>query len=295
MRSFNQRSNETELMDEEGIAFDEFHDCLIGLERINHLTLAYRPTLQWLSNWLRRHEPLYILDVACGGGDMLRQIAKANIKLNAKRNNKAKSKAKSKTENRIKNSAKNKSNPDQITAKNHCTLVGIDLNPWAKIAAGYASKESGNADCSITYETANIFEFEPAQPIDLIISSLFTHHLTNSQIVDFLRWMDSRARKGWFINDLHRHPLAYYFIKVATALFSRNRLIRNDAAVSVARAFSVADWRHLIKEAGLQGRVSIQWFFPFRLCISCDKPRGATSALLKRTQGFTGGYRAEES
>jgi len=25
--------------------------------------------------------------------------------------------------------------------------------------------------------------------------------------------MDSHARSGWFINDLHRHPLPYYFIK----------------------------------------------------------------------------------
>jgi len=238
MRDFSQRSTETELMDEDDISFDEFHDCLIGLERINHLTLAYRPTLQWLRSRLKANEPLYILDAATGGGDMLRQIAK---KLPAS------------------------------AAANNYRLVGVDLNPWSKKSAESCTPKSLNIPPLITYETANIFEFEPDQPIDIVISSLFTHHLTDAQIVDFLRWMDSRTRKGWFINDLHRHAIPYYFIKGATALFSRNRLIRNDAAVSVARAFSVADWQRLINEAGLNGRVHIQWFFPFRLCLSCDK------------------------
>jgi len=204
MPDFSQRSDEKELMDEEDISFEEFHDCLIGLERINHLTLAYRPTLQWLRPWVENSERLVVLDVASGGGDMLRQIAKAW--------------------------------PDRTAAANGCLMVGVDLNPWAKKSA-----ESWPSFSAIHYQTADVFEFEPDQSIDLIISSLFTHHLTDKQIVEFMRWMNHRARKGWFINDLHRHPVPYYFIKSATALFSRNRLIRHDAAVSVARALSMAD------------------------------------------------------
>ncbi|MDO8345807.1 MAG: hypothetical protein Q7T48_21585 [Cellvibrio sp.] len=242
MRSFSHRSDETELMDEDNISFEEFHDCLIGLERINHLTLAYRPTLQWLQPFLTGNERLTLLDAATGGGDMLRQIA-------------------------------NKW-PARVAA-GQLQLLGVDLNPWAKKSAEYwppySTPVAANVPSVITYETANIFEFAPEQPIDILISSLFTHHLTNTQIVDFLRWMDSRARKGWFINDLHRHVIPYYFIKSATAIFSRNRLIRNDAAVSVARSFTVADWHELINNAGLKSRVRIQWFFPFRLCLSCDK------------------------
>ncbi|HSX86059.1 MAG TPA: methyltransferase domain-containing protein [Cellvibrio sp.] len=247
MPDFSQRSNETELMDEENISFEEFHDCLIGLERINHLTLAYRPTLQWLRPFLKTSERLYILDAATGGGDMLRKIAR--------------------------------NWPATFSANEACRMVGVDLNPWSKRSAEYASDSFAMSSPAIpssviTYATANIFEFEPDQPIDIVISSLFTHHLTDVQIVDFLRWMDSRVRKGWFINDLHRHPIPYYFIKGATTLFSRNRLIRNDAAVSVARAFTVADWQRLVHEAGLTGRVRIQWFFPFRLCLSCNKESG---------------------
>lgn len=251
MRDFKQRSNQTELMDDVSISFEEFHDCHIELERINQLTLAYRPTLNWLKPWVTTGESLHILDVASGGGDMLRQIAKKW----------------------------------PVRIGTDIKLMGIDLNPCSKKSAEYLSSAGApfsasssrtnsslaNPAPAITYETANIFEFKPEQPIDIVISSLFTHHLTNKQIVEFLRWMDRHARKGWFINDLHRHTLPYCFIKAATAIFSRNRLIRNDAAVSVARSFSVADWRSLINQAGLRQRVRIQWFFPFRLCLSCIK------------------------
>lgn len=233
MPNFNQRSTENELMDQEGISFAEFHDCLQGLERINHLTLAYRPTLRWLRPWLKSGEPICILDAGCGGGDMLRQIERQL-----------------------------RSEPQ----KNNVRLQGVDLNPWSKRSAALCTNAA-----AIHYETADVFRFQLEQSLDLIICSLFTHHLSDNQVIDFLRWIDTRARKGWFINDLHRHPLPYYFIKAATALLSRNRLIRNDAAVSVARAFSVSDWQRLLEQAGLADRARIQWFFPFRLCISCTR------------------------
>ncbi len=146
----------------------------------------------------------------------------------------------------------------------HLNLTGVDLNPLsARVAAELPSPR-------VSYETADIFKFEPKLPADYVVCSLFTHHLDDDMLVEFLRWCDRRAARGWFINDLHRHWLPYYFIKWATALFSRNRLIRHDAAVSVARAFTIADWRRLLERAGIAG-ARIQWVFPFRLCVSCAR------------------------
>jgi SAM-dependent methyltransferase len=250
MRDFRHRSDEPELMDQGGISFAEFHQCLQSLETINRLTLAYRPTLRWLRGWLKSGEPIVLLDVGSGGGDMLRRISKQTQKQEKKSG----------------------------AGINHSmvSFIGVDLNPWAKKSAELNSSfmpgSSSSPASSIRYATADIFNFEPDQPIDIIICSLFTHHLTDTQLVEFLRWIDHRASKGWFINDLHRHPLPYYFIKITTRLLSRNRLIRNDAAVSVARSFTVADWRRLLKMAGIDDRVRLQWFFPFRLCLSCREP-----------------------
>ncbi|HSK41492.1 MAG TPA: hypothetical protein VK943_17130, partial [Arenibaculum sp.] len=77
------RSAAAELMDGGGIGDDEFARCLRELERINRLTLAYRPTLRWLDRLVRAHPPaslpggrLRILDVGSGGGDGLRRIAR---------------------------------------------------------------------------------------------------------------------------------------------------------------------------------------------------------------------------
>lgn len=235
MVDLGRRSDELELMDEGGVPFSEFHDCLGSLETINRLTLAYRPTLAWLEKWLGAGEKLAVLDAGCGGGDMLRRIEELAEKRGKKK-------------------------------PRHLELFGVDLNPWAKKSAQICSPGS-----AIRFTTADVFRFEPDKPLDLVISSLFTHHLSDEQLVDFLRWMHGRARKGWFINDLHRHPLPYYFIKGATALLSHNRLIRNDAAVSVARSFTAADWRRLLEAAGIGERARIQWFFPFRLCVSCEK------------------------
>jgi 2-polyprenyl-3-methyl-5-hydroxy-6-metoxy-1,4-benzoquinol methylase len=153
------------------------------------------------------------------------------------------------------------------TARNkNLDLIGVDLNPWSKQSAQLASAHS-----SVRYATADIFHFQPERDIDIIICSLFAHHLSDEQLIDFLRWMNARACKGWFINDLHRHPLPYHFIRLSTHLLSRNRLVRNDAAVSVARSFTKDDWRRLLQLAGIGDRARIQWHFPFRLCIACEK------------------------
>ncbi len=222
MPDFSQRSQQPELMDGGGISFAEFHDCLQTLARINTLTLAYRPTLDWLGKF--SGEKLRLLDAGSGGGDMLRHIRRkfADFK-----------------------------------------LTGVDLNPWSKKSAELS------AATGIDYQTANIFDVAPGE-VDIIISSLFAHHLTDAQLIDFLRWMEKTANRGWLINDLHRHWLPYWFIKYAV-LLSRNRLIRHDAPVSVARAFTAADWHEKLRQAGITG-AKVSWFFPFRLCVSKVRP-----------------------
>ena len=86
---------------------------------------------------------------------------------------------------------------------------------------------------------------------DFIVSSSFTHHLGDADLVRFIRWMDRYAAHGWFINDLQRHILPYFFIKYATRFLPVNRMARHDGPVSVARAFVADDWRHLLAEAGI--------------------------------------------
>jgi SAM-dependent methyltransferase len=232
-RDFGGRSAQAELMDEPSVTFEAFHDCLCDLEIVNRYTLAYRPTLNWLKRALREvgsTNCTSILDVGSGGGGMLRQIAN--------------------------------------WARKHgrrVELIGVDLNPWSKRSA----EQSTPSDAPIRFETSDIFKFAPDRAIDFVISSLFTHHLTDGDVIRYLRWAEHHAVRGWFINDLHRHPLPRFAIKYAARLLRLNKMVRHDGPVSVARAFTAGDWRRFLAEAGIPNeRARIDWFFPFRYCVT---------------------------
>lgn len=229
------RSTQSELMDTEPVAFAEFHECLQELEVINVCTLAYRPTLQWLRRMLEGTKPgeaVSVLDVGSGGGDMLRRICRL---LNRRR----------------------------LTAD----LAGVDLNPWSKQSAA----QSTPPEMHIAYETSDIFSFDRSRRADFIICSNFTHHLSDSELVRFIHWMEDHAVRGWFINDLHRHLLPYYFIKVLFGILPLNRLTANDGPISVSRAFTATDWRLILVESGVGDRAKVEWFFPFRYAVARRK------------------------
>src|SRR5919109_1117883 len=71
------RSGAPELLDSEQADGVAIAACLRDLEWINRWTGAYRVTLRWLDQLCRAPRParpLTIVDVGCGGGDMLRRI-----------------------------------------------------------------------------------------------------------------------------------------------------------------------------------------------------------------------------
>jgi 2-polyprenyl-3-methyl-5-hydroxy-6-metoxy-1,4-benzoquinol methylase len=229
------RSTQSELMDTEPVAFPDFHECLQELEVINICTLAYRPTLRWLKEMLKGTKPgrsVSVLDVGGGGGDMLRRIWKLLRRRGL-----------------------------------NADLAGVDLNPWSKQSA----EQSTPPEMHIAYETSDIFSFDRSRRADFIICSNFTHHLSDAELVRFIHWMEDHANRGWFINDLHRHPLPYYFIKMLFGILPLNRMTANDGPISVSRAFTAADWRRILTEAGVGDRAKIGWFFPFRYTVACRK------------------------
>ncbi len=230
------RSGVMELMDAEACAFEEFAACLRDIARINAATNAHAPTLAWIENLWRtkrlQNRPMRVLDVGCGYGDALRALARGARRRDIE-----------------------------------VELVGIDINPWAKRAADAVTP----LDLSIRYETADLFAYDDG-PYDAIISSLFTHHLDDDGNVTFLRWMHEHARLGWFVNDLHRHVVPFAFIAAATRIARLHRFVRNDAPLSVARAFRRADWEALLARADLPGAPPrIRWEPLFRYCIAWER------------------------
>lgn len=140
-------------------------------------------------------------------------------------------------------------------------LTGIDLNPWATRAATEATPE----EAGINFVNGDAFAYVPEEPFDIIISSQFAHHLTDGQVVEFLRWQQAHARRGWFISDVHRHWFPYYGFPLLARMMLWHRYIREDGQISVARAFIRAEWERFLAEAGVNGEIA--WYFAFRLCV----------------------------
>jgi SAM-dependent methyltransferase len=232
---FTRRCETPELMDTEVVSFEEFQACLVDLAQVNTLSLAYRPTLAFFERLLPRiralGRPLEVLDVGSGYGDTIRKV-------------------------------------DAWARKNgvEVSLTGVDMNPWSRESALKAAPENPR----IQWVTADAFAYEPpnGRGIDVVMSSLFTHHLPNPLVVKFLAWMESKARMTWFINDLHRHPVPYHFFRYFSQLGGYHRFVKHDGPVSIASAFETADWQKLLTEAGVGlDAVKLQWHFPFRLSV----------------------------
>jgi len=136
-------------------------------------------------------------------------------------------------------------------------FIGIDINEHcievaSKRALGNTQLIRGD------YKDAQL-ETQP----DIIFSSLFCHHFSDREMVKQLQWMKSNARLGFFINDLHRHKVAYYSIKVLTSIFSKSYLVKHDAPLSVARGFTKDEWLQFFNLAGISN-FSITWKWAFR-------------------------------
>ncbi|MBO0797671.1 MAG: methyltransferase domain-containing protein [Blastocatellia bacterium] len=98
---------------------------------------------------------------------------------------------------------------------------------------------------------------------DFVIASLFLHHFATPEAAQLVKGFARIARIAFLINDLRRHPVAYYSIKLLTRIFTRNRLVRNDAAVSVLRGFSETDIAEIERES--QIKLQTYYHFPYRL------------------------------
>jgi len=217
------RSYEKELMDGDNILFSDMAQTLKELNIVNSRLGGHAITLKGVKQLAPDSTKLTVCEIGCGGGDNLFAIYK-------KWNQKA-----------------------------PLEFVGIDLN---QECITFARQQYPNLPCEWIVSDYAVINFRENKP-DIIFSSLFCHHFTDEQLVFMLGWLRNNSRAGFFINDLHRHWLAFYLIRYITRFFSRSYLVKNDASLSVARSFKKKDWEKLLRRAGIEN-YSIRWQWAFR-------------------------------
>jgi ubiquinone/menaquinone biosynthesis C-methylase UbiE len=145
-------------------------------------------------------------------------------------------------------------------------LVGLELN---ERSAQAILDESGEFP-EISAVRGDAFKLPFAdEQFDYTLCSLFTHHFKDEDVVKLLREMSRVARRGIFVIDLYRHPIAYYFYTTVGRLFLHNRLIREDGALSILRSFKPDELRDLGRRAGL-ANVSVHEHSNYRLVLSAQ-------------------------
>jgi len=227
MIDYKNRSLQKEILDQNNLPFEDIFLNMKELQFINAHLGGHSITIKGFKKLLQERKTISICEIGCGGGDNLEAI-------------------------------------DIFCRKNNiiCSFTGIDLN---KDCIAFAKENSQVENINFIVSDYKNVDFKNEKPA-IIFSSLFCHHFTNKELDEMLNWMKKNSTVGFFINDLQRHPIAYYSIQLAVNIFSKSYLVKNDAPISVLRGFKKNEWKNILKKAGIEN-YSIKWQWAFRFLI----------------------------
>ncbi|KGL60155.1 hypothetical protein SAMN04487762_0105 [Polaribacter sp. Hel1_33_78] len=222
------RTDKEELMDDFSIGGDLLRDTLDKLENINRWLGGNLVTLNSLKKILKNHpkeQELKIVDIGCGHGDILRDVAKFGRKNGY-----------------------------------NMKLLGIDANPTAIEYADELSTEFHE----LSFTTEDIFSMEfKKRKFDVVLATLFLHHFKEEELVSFLGNTLKQTKIGIVVNDLHRHKLAYYLFMILS-LFIKNKMIIEDGLTSVLRGFKRKDLVKISEQLSIKPQISWKWAFRYQ-------------------------------
>lgn len=234
MSKYDVRSTELEMMDYPIEDKEVLFSNLRELELINKLTGGPHLTFKFLERILKGSSgTVTIVDIGFGAGDMMQYIFDNAHKLPVK-----------------------------------IKLVGVDLMQEAE---EYFNKYHAAISDKVTIHICDYQQyFDDGGECDIAIAGLFTHHLTDDQLVTFFSLVNKYAKIGAVVNDLHRHPIAYYGIKIPTQLLSKSKFTKNDAPLSVLRGFRKQELVDALVKAGVK-KYDVSWQWAFRYLITILK------------------------
>ena len=239
MPTFAHRFVGDEMMDDFSIVDDRLTRALDNLRTVNRFLGGYAVVKAALAPLVEARQPIRVLDLATGVADYPEALVRW---------------------------AEVRGVPVEVVAQ--------DANP---VTAAYARavldrRLAPPLRAHIRVEVGDALDLPYADgAFDVVVASHFLHHLDGDAAVALLREMNRVARRGLVINDLHRHPLAYYSIVALAAVLPVSPMFRHDGPISVLRGFNRDELRALAEAAGLRG-YRIGWHWAFRWSLSTISP-----------------------
>lgn len=235
MVDVSRRNRQPEIMDQPGLDRQQHFHALQGLERLNRWSGSVRVLWPPIRDLAREHpsEPLRILDIATGGGDLPISLWK-------------------------------KARKAGIEVK----IDGCDLS---NNALDYARQRAAHVQAPIRFFQLDAISGPIPPGYDALISSLFFHHLEEEQVTNLLRRMKDAAGRMVLINDLIRNRACYALAYLGTRLLTTSPMVHVDGPLSIQAAFTMEEIRTLAKRAGLE-EVSIVRRLPCRFLLMWRRP-----------------------
>jgi len=225
------RSNDVEIMDDLSMSGPLLTDTLIKLDTINKWLGGNAITLNGVKKLIKNYpekREFIIIDVGCGSGDMLRNIADYGRKYGYR-----------------------------------FKLIGVDANSFI---IEHAKKRSQKYS-EINYLQQDIFSEEFKElSYDIVLSTLFLHHFSEKELVSLLSKILEKTNIGVVVNDLHRHRVAYYLFKLLSVTI-KNEMVKQDGLTSILRGFKKEELEEISKQLKAKSRIHWKWAFRYQWII----------------------------
>jgi 2-polyprenyl-3-methyl-5-hydroxy-6-metoxy-1,4-benzoquinol methylase len=226
------RSAEKEKLDDLSLDGEPLHKALQSLAWINRWFGNHRSVVKAITNIDKKEiKTLGIIDLGCGGGDLILAVAKALQKKDIR-----------------------------------FIITGIDGNVNT---LAYAQKKCAGFP-EINFLQADILHPDfSLQPCDILISSHFMYHFAGDVLVDFLRNNIGVISTVFIISELKRSRLAMFLFKISSIMLPISNIAKEDGLMAIKRSFTKKEWISILQQAGIVS-YNLQSVPLFRILLNID-------------------------
>jgi hypothetical protein len=98
------------------------------------------------------------------------------------------------------------------------------------------------------------------------LTTLFLHHFKENELVNLLSQIRQKTSLGIVVNDLHRHPIAYYLFKLLS-LVIKNEMVKQDGLTSILRGFKKEELEEISEKIKVKSQIQWKWAFRYQWII----------------------------